>query len=338
MGSTQIKQTIISPLYKSSQDIMTQTKKQKKTSPQKKKVAKRVLRSAARGAFQLLDPKHQETIRGLTDPFSSEATSARYPDAGSGKTLIQRAMLSFTGPTNASGAYAAVFDANVSFPIHYAATITGTTATWHTVKHGDWSTNLLNTYGDTARPTSCGIRIVNTLSATDSAGYLVIAKGGPPLVGIATTFDPTNFTSYEVHPFVHGGEWHVTLHPRGANAYNWVPTSSFSSNTAPSNPNWQTAYIALFGSKASATPLLMEVVSNFEYVPKEDAPVACLAENQPVLDINMQTAVNEVQSSHNGLHAGNHASRRNKLEAFAKKALVKHVLPFAVKKAKQALM
>lgn len=315
---------------------MPQTKKPTKNS--KKKTIKRFVKRAARTAFTMLPSEHQDAIIGLTDPFSPESASARYPDAGSGRTLVQKAMLSFTGSTGTGGAYAFAYDANFSYPITFTSGITGTVVTWNATKYGDWSANLLNTYGHTARPVSGGLRIVNTLSATDSSGYLIIAKGGPPTLGSTTTFDPANFTSYEVHPYTHGGEWHVNIHPRGSNAYNWIPTASYSDNTATSNFYWQTVYIGLFGSKASASPMLIEAVSNFEYGPKEDAPIALLAEEQPVLDIHVQTAVNEVQSSHNGIHAGSRQTRNNKIKQLAKTALVKHVLPFAVKKAKQAIL
>ncbi len=315
---------------------MTQTKKQQPS--KKKKVAKRILRSVARTAFGALDPVHQQTIIGLTDPFSAEATNARYPDQGAGRTLIQRAMGTLNPATNGSGALAFTYDANFNFPILTAATIAGTSATFSATRSVDWSSNLLNTYSVMARCLSGGIRIVNTLSATDSSGYLIIAKGGNPAVSGITTFDALNFTSFEVHPLTHGGEWHVTIQPKAADAYTLFQLGQFSTNTAISNPFWDTVYIGLFGSKGTSNPLLIEITSNFEYTPKEDAPISVLAQPQPVLDINMQTAVNQTQAMHNGIHVGRRDGHSRKLQSIAKKALVKHVLPFAAKKLKQQLL
>lgn len=308
------------------------TNKQPKRSP-----AKRVLRSVAQAATTLLDPEHENTLVGLIDPFSDESARAKYPDAGAGSTLCQKSLASFTGTTNANGAYAFSVDANFSFPVTYASTIASTTVTWTATKYVDWSTTLLATNAVIARPTSIGVRIVNTLSATDSSGYIVIAKGGPAVLGGTTTFDPLNFVTYDVYPFTHGGEWTVTLKPTSSWAYTMISPSTYVTNTSPPLSGWEVCYIGLFGSKASSTPMLVEIVSNFEYAPKEDSAIASLASPQPVLNIPMQTAVNQVMSDHSGHHVGGLSGHKAKVKQLAKKALVKHVLPFAVRKAKQAL-
>lgn len=312
------------------------TKNNSKNKP-KRTPAKRAIRAVASATANFLDGDHEAALHALTDPFTPSSL-ARYPDAGAGSTLTQRAMLSFTGATNASGAYAFTYDANFSYPITYAATIAGTTPTWNATRYGDWSSNLLNTYGKTARPITAGVRIVNTLSATDSSGYLVIAKGGRVELGGTTTYDPVNFTHYEVHPYTHGGEWHVTLRPLAGIAYEMLTKAGYDSNLAVSIPSWEVIYIGLFGSKASATPMLVEVVSNFEYTPAEDAPIAALASPQPILNIPLQTAVNQVQSDHTFAHIGGRESHKAALKKTVKKALVKHVLPFAARKLKQALI
>lgn len=247
-------------------------------------------------------------------------------------------MLSFTGATNAAGAYTFAYDANFCYPVTYASAVTGTTATWNATKFGNWSTNLLNTYGRTARPITIGVRIVNTLSATDSSGYLVLAKGGRATLGGTTTYDPVNFTHYEVHPYTHGGEWLTTLRPLGGDAYQMIPKAGYDTDTSVSLASWEILYVGLFGSKASATPMLVELVSNFEYTPAEDAPIAALAAPQPVLNVPMQTAVNQVQSDNTFAHVGSRDSHKAKLKTIAKKALVKHVLPFAARKIKQAII
>lgn len=276
-------------------------------------------------------------LTGLTDPFSDEAAEARYPDAGAGSTLCQRSKATTTFVCDANGATAHAWGANFSFPQINSSAVSGTTATWAATKTVDWNTTLLMTYGHYARPTSFGIRLVCTLSATDSSGYLVIAKGGPPVLGGSTTFSPLNFSTYEMHPIKHGGEWHATLRPRSALAYELTPVAA-ATNTQQANSYWETLYVGVFGCKANSSPLLCEVVGNFEYSASEDAAIASLAVPQPILNIPMQTAINQVNSDHNGIHVGGKSEVKSAIKKVAKKALVKHVLPFAVKKGKQLLL
>jgi len=276
-------------------------------------------------------------LTGLTDPFSDHAASARYPDAGAGSTLTQRSKATVTLLADPSGNTAVCFGPNFNYPTTPSTAISTTTVTWAAAKITDWSTTLLCTYGLYARPTSFGIRIVNTLSATDSAGYLIIAKGGPPVLGSTTTFSPLNFSTYEMHPFVHGGEWHVVAHPRSGLAYELSKVAD-ATTTQQTQPYWESIYVGLFGTKVNSSPCLIEITANFEYTAQEDAPISSLAVPQPVLNVPMQTAINEFSSSHNGIHVGPSDSARNTIKKIAKKALVKHVLPFAVKKGKQLLL
>jgi hypothetical protein len=317
---------------------MSNLKKQNK--PAKRTTAKRALRSVAKFATQtLLDvpAEHDKMLTGLTDPFSDEAAEARYPDAGAGSTLCQRSKATTTFVCDANGAAAQAWGANFSFPQIPSSAVSGTTVTWAAAKTIDWSSTLLMTYGHYGRPTSFGIRLVCTLSATDSSGYLVIAKGGPPVLGGTTSFSPLNFSTYEMHPIKHGGEWHATLRPRSSAAYELTQVAA-ATNTQQANPYWETVYIGVFGCKASSSPLFCEVIGNYEYSTLEDAAIASLAVPQPILNIPMQTAINQVNSDHNGIHVGGKSEVKNAIKKVAKKALVKHVLPFAVKKGKQLLL
>jgi hypothetical protein len=314
--------------------------KKTQNKPKKASPAKRALKSALRAGVSLLENPsiHESVLTGLTDPFSPESALARYPDAGAGATLTERSRYTNICTTfSVSGAYAACFTPVANFATLAGASATNTTVTWGAAGTNDLSTTMLNTYGYYYRPTSMGVRIFNTLSATASAGYLIIAKGGPPPLGGTTTFDPANFTSYEIFPFVHGGEWHAVSKPRHVGAYTMSQVSSaIAIATRPSE--WESVYIGYFGGPVSTSALGMEVVLNYEYVPKEDAAIAQYAAPQPVLDINMQTAVNAVQSSHSGVHAGPNSNARNTIKRHVKSALIKHVLPFAVKKGKQLLL
>jgi len=311
----------------------------------KKGQIKRAARSVGRSLVAFAQGDHEAALTGLTDPYSPEAAHARYPDAGAGSSLTQKSMLSFaatTGINTSAGACAFAFDANFNYPCVFSSTFVPSTsiATWNATRYGDNGTNLLNTYGREARPISMGLRIVNLLSATASAGYIIIAKGGAASSSGTTTFSPGNFSHYEMHPIVHGGEWSVTLRPRGSSAYDFVTKTTYNTNTANSLASWETIYIAFVGTgfTAATDVAMFESTHNFEYIPNEDSPVAVLAEPQPVLNIQMQTAVNAVQSESHHVHVGARTGHQSKIKAAAKKALVKHVLPFALKKAKQAIL
>lgn len=281
---------------------------------------------------------HESTLIGLTDPFSSEASGARYPDQGAGKTLTFQQRLSITGTSDAAGKVAISFNPRVNFPYIVSASIVGSTAEWPIDYSGDVSTNLINTYGNMYRPTSMGLRIANTLSATESAGFIIIAKGGPAVRSGTTTFNPSNFSSWDMHPMVHGGEWHATAHARSSNAYSFKDMSLTGSNAGTADDTWESIFVFISGSKASSSIVIFELFLNYEYVADEDAPIAQLALPQPVMNIPLQTAVNEVQSSHPPSHKGPTSVVRSFIKKEAKKALLKHVLPFAAKKATQLLL
>jgi len=282
---------------------------------------------------------HESVLIGLTDPFSSEAAAAKYPDQGSGRTLTFQQRFSFAVSTDTSGAAVLAFNPKVNFPILGAASVASNIATWPATwsSAGDATTNLVNVHGATYRPTSFGFRASNTMSATDSAGYLVIAKGGSPILSSTTTISAGTMTSFDSHPLVHGGEWHSVGNPRSATAYEMRNVSGYNVNTYPADDTWETVYLAVFGSKISSPVLFIELYVNYEYSAKEDSSIAQLATSQPVLDIQMQTAINAVQSSHPASHKGAQSVVKNFIRKEGKKALLKHVLPWVARKATMAL-
>lgn len=197
------------------------------------------------------------------------------------------------------------------------------------------STSLMQVYGITARPTSFGVSVTNTQGATASAGRVIIAKGGP-VTGPTTDISPGNFTSWETHPLVHGGEWHTVGAPRSAQAYDPLTVASATNVTAGPN-TWDNIYIAIFGSTVSATVAQVDIVLNYEYFVAEDAVIAQLATKQPIYSAPMISAINEVQSNHLASHKGTQAAVSAFVKKEGKKALLKHVLPFLAKKAVLAL-
>lgn len=135
----------------------------------------------------------------------------------------------------------------------------------------------------------------------------------------------------------HGGEWHAVLSPRSSNAYDMVPISSYNTNVQAPLDTWDTLYVAVYGGPASAGTVAVEVILNLEYTVAEDQPVAQLARPQPILNIPMQTAINQVQSQHPTSHIGSKQVVTAFVKKEARKALVKHVFPFVAKKALAAL-
>jgi hypothetical protein len=305
----------------------------KATKPQ----PKRATRTAQLRGIRM--ENHDDTIIGLTDPFSGQAANARYPDQGSGKTLTFQQRMATPLTSSASGTFAFAINPKVNFPYIFSNTITGSVVTWPATYNAtsDFSTNLINTYGKTYRPTSVGLRITNLLSATNSSGYVVIAKGGPPVLGSTTTFNPANFSSWDMHSYVHGGEWHTTAHPRDSSAYEFGKVTDYNTNTQE-DVSWETVYVFASGLPNSTSSMMFELFINYEYTALEDAPIAQLAQPQPILDINMQTAINAVQNSHPPSHKGSTEKVKGFIKREAKKALLKHVLPFAAKKATQLLL
>lgn len=308
----------------------------KKLNKPKRLPAKKVRATSSQNARNYSTAAHEDALLGLTDPFSSHAATARYPDQGSGKSLTfqQRIQLSMT--STAAGSAALAINPKVNFSLLSPASIATNTVTWNGAWDplGDVSTNLPNTYGLAYRPTSFGVRVANVLGATDSAGYLVIAKGGiPPPLPSGTTFNPSNFATWDSHPMTHGGEWHVVSNPRSADAYAMKLVTEYNLNTNLGDPTWETVYLFVSGTKVASVALHVEIYINYEYVAKEDAVIAQMASPQPLLNIPLQTAVNAVQSTHPPSHKGAQAVVQNFIKREGKKALVKHVIPFVAKKA-----
>lgn len=308
----------------------------KKLIKPKRLPAKKVRATSSQNAGNYNTSAHEDALLSLTDPFSSHAATARYPDQGSGKTLTFQQRIQLSQGSTAAGAAALAINPKVNFSILSAASIATNTVTWNGAWDpiGDVSTNLPNSYGLAYRPTSFGVRIANVLGATDSAGYVVIAKGGiPPALPSGTTFNPSNFATWDSHPMTHGAEWHVVSNPRSANAYDMKLVSDYNLNSSRGDSTWETVYIFVSGSKASSTVLHIEIYINYEYVAQEDAVIAQMASPQPLLNIPLQTAVNAVQTSHPPSHKGAQAVVQNFIRREGKKALVKHVIPFVAKKA-----
>jgi len=239
---------------------------------------------------------------------------------------------------DASGNGSIAFNPKANYGRLFFASQAGTVVTWPATWSMDQA-NLVTQYGKRYRPTSMGLRIVNTMASTVTSGYLVIAKGGPPIVSGTTTISPSNFSSYDLHSLEQGGEWHVVSKPRAANSYDFKDVADFDGTTDPADDTWETIFVSVFGvSTPSVNAILIEIITNFEYVPQEDAAIAQTAVAQPVLDIQMQTAVNQLQSAIPTSHKGSRAAIQGFLKKEGKKALVKHVLPFASKKITQFLL
>lgn len=303
-----------------------------------KKAGKKAVKATAKAMRDNLHvsaaPALENILHGLTDPFSEHAARAQYPDQGAGKTMTFTIKNTYTLATLlTTGSCAFALSVKPGYSGLTATSMSGTTATWAATFAPSNASALINTYGRTYRPISAGIRIANNLSATNSSGYLIVAKGGSMLPSGVTVIDPNVFSSYDLHPMEHGAEWHVVACPRSSNAYDFQAVSGSTSTSVETN--WETIYVAYFGGPTSGptSALFLETVLTFEYTVDEDAPIATLAVPQPIMDTGMMTAVNAVQSAHPNSHKGPRQVLTNFAKKEAKKALSKHVLPFVAKKA-----
>lgn len=282
---------------------------------------------------------HEDTLIGLTDPFSAQASSVKYPDQGAGRTHTFTQRITFPISGDAEGEACFAVNPKVNFVALGASTV-GTVVTWA----GAWSplsdvsTNLPNTYGSMYRVLTCGLRVVNTASATNSQGRIVFAKGGRPTLATTTTFNPSNFTSWVTHPVTHGGEWHMVSCPRNQGAYNLKRVADYFTNVSQADDDWETMYVYFSGLPASTATAYIDVVWTVEFSSAEDSPIAQMATPQPVLSVTMQTAVNHVQSAHPPVHKGGTSAVGGFIKREGKKALVKHVIPFLARKATAALV
>lgn len=242
--------------------------------------------------------------------------------------------------TDANGTYALAFTPKSNYTLTQMSSAVGSIVSWQTTSSGNSnaSSNLLMTYGELYRPTSMGVRVCNMLSATNSSGFVVLAKGGPAPLNSVTTFSPSNFTSWDSHPMTQGGEWHAVSCPRSASAYEMLDVDDYGVDTNSGLGNWETIYVFVKGAPGATAAILVDWVINYEYTVRDDAPIAQLAVPQPVMNIPVQTAVNSVQSNMATSHRASTAAFSNILRREAKKALVKHVIPFAAKKATQLLL
>lgn len=300
----------------------------------KLQVASRVVREANDSG---LTKEHLDTLIGLTDPFSGEAAKARYPDQGAGRTMTFQRRSTTTMASDAQGEACLAFNPK-SNNIMLGGNVTGTSVGWGSVWLLDTPTDLLSANAYQYRPTSFGIEILCMLSATNCSGYLVVAKAGPPAPNGTTTMDPVNFTSWEGHAVRNGGEYHVTSHPRSGNAYAMKLFADYDGAADPADDTWESVYLYAAGLPASANCFIINIVANYEFTTKEDSSIGQLASPQPIYHPQMQIAVNEVQSTLPASHRNGKAAVSSLIKREGKKALIKHVLPFVARKAKQVLL
>jgi len=294
------------------------------------KIVKKVVKKEVSNLTGINTDNLERVLSSLTDPFCGEAARARYPDQGAGRSLTSQFKYTVNVTTSTTGNFAYAFNPKPNFSgvSWNGAAIVGAAVTWATTYAlGDASTDLINTYGLTYRPTSMGISVSNLLSATNSQGYIIAAKGGAPPLNSSTTFNPVNFTAWKVHPVTHGETFHIVAKPLSPESYAYGTVAAGAANNY-NDDSWETIFIAGFGLPNSTSSLLIEVIVNCEYTPKEDSPIATLAVDQPLMDVAMQTAVNHVQMQHPPTHKGTNAVA-NFIKREGKKALSKHVIPYA---------
>jgi hypothetical protein len=274
--------------------------------------------------------RHHNTLCGLTNPFCEEAKNAKLPDTGAGSSFTEAIRWVGGLTADSNGDLAAQFIPRMDAPL----LISSDMINWNGNTNWLQATNsLANTYAEKIRVTTYGIRIISLLSAVDAKGSVALATGAQSDPVTPVRFSPDYYAKYDLHGISAASEWHMIGKPTSSAATDMVEvTSDLYDNSGTPIPGWNNLFILCEGLPANTNCLRVEVVINFEYTIKTTTPLGKLQTPQPVFNPAMLTARNEVMNELHHVVKGGKASIEAHAKKEAKKALVKHVLPFLAKK------
>lgn len=287
-------------------------------------------RQQAQGGMDGSHHEHHKTLCGLTDPFCEHAKLAKVPDVGAGNTFTESVRWIATLTSDASGIVSAAFVPKVDFPM-----LEDVSGAWNTTYTNMTNPGtLINVNGKNCRVTTYGIRIVSLLSAVDAKGVLAIASGFEPVFSTPVLTSPDGYSTYDIHGIGASSEWHVVGKPTGSESTDWAAVASHNAGTEGAIPGWNALYLLGTGLPATTASFRVELVTNFEYTFSDtSAYLQKFTTPQPIYNPQMLVARNEVMNGMNAVIKGGSTVAKKHLEDHAKKALVKHVLPFLKKKA-----
>lgn len=274
---------------------------------------------------------------GLTDPFCPHARGARIPDIGASKTLTESIRFIGNITTNASGNAAVVFTAKADNVYVFSdPNDNGTVPKLYNQYEGTIN-SILRDHGSQYRVVTYGVRVVNTLSATDSTGVISFARGPQPTLDSFVSTSPNSYFSYESHSNRHGGEWAIVGRPTGGESMDWSSVADKTTTTSAPPDGYENLYILLSGYPASAPGAFFEFYVNYEFTLEPLGALQALAQPQPIYDPSLLVARNEHNNNVSRVHKGGTESASSAMKQEAKKAFTKHVLPAIIKRGEQAL-
>jgi len=196
-------------------------------------------------------------VCALTDPFCGHAVGAKYPDQTSARTITESLRMSVAVPADANGNGAIDFSTSLVAPYSLPSSqaVSGQ-VTWGPPLATGLPTTLFATYGTTYRVVTAGVRILNTSSATNSSGYMMVGKVQTPSNSDVTDFAVSAMESAQTFSLEHGLEVLSVFKPKGAGA------QTFYTNTYE---QWDSIAVIWTGAPVGAT-LVFELVVNYEFI------------------------------------------------------------------------
>lgn len=265
---------------------------------------------------------HEAALEGLVNPFSDLAQGAMLPDMGNGRSLTERIAIELPLTTDANGNVILFFQPSVSYQemtttVSSGSPVTATCGAAFTVTPSNLTKSQEN-----VRTVSFGARLYTTLSATEAAGRVVLAKCGPIAVNQVVNVNPNTFNAWESHPLSHGQEYALVSYTTGTEQLDWQPPQA-SVDTAL--VGLETLCIYITGAPASVTVGYVETILHAESQVSASSTLAPLTKKQPVYHPAMFTAVDEARGQHNGLFRGAKEAVLRELKGHVKRSAAKHL-------------
>jgi hypothetical protein len=264
---------------------MAKTKKGSRRPPPKRRTqaVPRVPRAVSKAA---------NAVCGLTDPFCHHAVAVQYPDESMTRTITEQLRLDVPIAADANGNGAISFSASVSNPYALPTTQAANgTVTW-AASTANTLSSLFSTYGGEYRVTSIGVRAMNTASATNSSGYMIM--GTKKYLGSTdvTNFAPSSFDNATTIALTHGLQVNALPKQNG-------PDSRLFQTAGLNANQWEAIAFIWTGAPVGAV-VVFEFIINYEFILDSNATsntIGTLARPSPVANPMLIKAANSVSSS-----------------------------------------
>jgi len=199
-----------------------------------------------------------QAVCALTDPFCEHAVGVKTPDTGLHRTVTEQIRYQVAVQADANGNGAIAFKAHAANPYALATTqAAGGNVTAFAAPAALPFTSLFSTYGEEVRVVNAGVRVLNTASATNSSGYLIVGKKQTVSSGDAIAFTLTAMDTARTFSLHHGMQA-VGIHRK-------LSVSADTFDTAgQAATHWDNIVFIWVGAPVGAT-LVFEHVMNVEF-------------------------------------------------------------------------